>query len=221
MRKVIYVESEPFKFDDKVKQQIQQVIEKFDAYLDEYPVKNSRSKHALMGPVAKVLERAQKGEWEVEPLVGYALRVHEMNPKTRGIRPWALENLEQGTRQLLSLCQDVPVLALNRVVEQVDYGLYYALRKKGILWQDKKRRQLVEFLKKRYPTDDGQFDAPAFTTAWQLRQNQSIDTSYYFGPNSETYRKGNAKLRADMDAFYKVLDELGDAPNNTDDEEDL
>src|SRR5689334_7867891 len=114
MRKVITLQIEKPKLtESEVKQRVAEIVRLFDSYLDDYPVKSARSKHAVMGPVAKVLDRAQAGQWDAEPLTGYALRMHEMNPKTGGrISQIAVANLREGTDKLLNLCRDVPVTAL-------------------------------------------------------------------------------------------------------------
>ena len=63
MRKVITVRGGRFDLDS-VRPQIGQIVALFDQYLDEYPVKTAKSKHAVMGPVAKILERVE--DWPAE-----------------------------------------------------------------------------------------------------------------------------------------------------------
>ena len=132
MRKIIAVHGGRFDLDG-VRPKIEGIVVLFDKYLDEYPVKTAKSKHAVMGPVAKVLERAQTRQWDAQSLTGYALRAHEVNPKARGyLSPTARQALEDGTTHFVALCREVPVTAVAKVVERIDYGLYYARRKKGI-----------------------------------------------------------------------------------------
>jgi hypothetical protein len=213
MRKVIALQVEKPKLNpEQIKQHIAQIIELFDGYLDEYPVKSARSKHAVMGPVAKILERAQAGQWDAEPLTGYALRMHEMNPRARGrITQTAVSKLREATEQLLSLCQSVPITALANTVEQIDYGLYFQRRLKGMAWLEEQRKALVEFLKNKYESDQ------AFVKAWGLKpkkgQAMRVVDQYYFGQTSKTYVNGNATLQADMDTFYQVMAEQGENPD--------
>ena len=109
MRKIITVHGEHFDIE-KVRPKIVSIVAEFDKYLDDYPAKTAKSKHAMMGPVAKILERAQTRNWDVQALTGYAVRVHEMNPKSRGyLSPVARQALEEGTTQLVALCREVPI----------------------------------------------------------------------------------------------------------------
>src|SRR3712207_2459630 len=124
MRNIIMLKPEKPKLtEEEVSALKQKVVVLFDAYLDEYRVKSARSKHALMGPVAKVLERAGAGRWDSEPLAGYALRMHEMNPLNLGISTEAATKLREGVESLLQLCRNVPVTQLAATIEQIDYSL--------------------------------------------------------------------------------------------------
>ena len=222
MRKPITIQSKPFELTEDVKQQIQEVVRLFDAYLDEYPDKSAKSKHALLKPVAKVIYRAKAGDWYTEPLTGYALRTHEMNPMARG-RPVSLsavDNLEKGTDALLKLCQSVPAIALAQVVEQVDYHLYYIRRKKALIRSEKYRQRLIDWITQRYKGDDD-----AFAKAWKLKWGKKPitrieDIPYYFGPTSPTYLNGTSQMKADMDAFYAYLKGLGEEPEAVEETEE-
>lgn len=200
MRKVIALKAEKPKLsEEQVKDRIGEVVAEFDAYLDEYPVKSAKSKHSVMGPVAKVLDRAKAGQWEVEPLAGYALRMHEMNPRAKGfVSQAAADHLRKGTDKLLELCKEVPVTQLANTIEQIDYGLYFQRRLKGMQWLEEKRKNLVAFLKVKYASDED------LRRAWALGKKDTTtrETIYFFGKSSNRYKNGNAVLQADMDDFY-------------------
>lgn len=219
MRKVISLQIEKPKISpEEVKKRIAEIVTLFDGYLDEYPIKSARSKHAVMGPVAKILERAEAGQWDAEPLTGYALRMHEMNPRTGGrITQVAVSKLREGTEQLLALCQDVPVTALASTVEQIDYSLYFQRRVKGMTWLESQKKALVEFLQSKYGSDE------VFAKAWGLKakkgQPPRIADQYYFGPRNKLYLNGNETLRTNMDTFYQVMAEQGESPEATLEEE--
>lgn len=205
MRKVIMLKAEKPKLSaGAVKAKIAEIITLFDAYLDDYPIKSAKSKHAVMGPVAKVLERAQAGQWDTEPLTGYALRMHEMNPRVKGfVSQQAVENLRTGTVALLNLCHEIPVTELATTIEQIDYGLYFQRRQKGMVWLETQRKALVEYLQGKYPNDD------ALRKAWGLGKSDTttLQTIYFFGTTSKRYKSGNDVLKADMDAFYQQMQE--------------
>jgi len=211
MRKVITIENKPFTFDDRVKQEMQEIVTLFDAYLEEYRAQGT-SKHAIMGPVAKILERAQTGQWLTESLTGYALRVHEMRPKTGGyVSPEAVQRLEEGTKRLITFLGGIPVTAIPKVVEQIDYGVYYERQRKNIKAraerQEQLRQRLIAFLHEKYASD------AEFAKAWADKRFTRIDDiPYYFGSQSPTYKKAKSQMKADMDELYKLLEQEGQAP---------
>lgn len=211
MRKVITIENKPFTFDDRVKQEMQEIVTLFDAYLEEYRAQGT-SKHAIMGPVAKILQRAQSGQWLTESLTGYALRVHEMRPRTGGyVTPEAVQKLEEGTKRLIAFLGSIPVTAIPKVAEQIDYGVYYERQRKNIKtradWQEARRGELAAFLHAKYDSDAD------FAQAWNDKRFTTMDSlPYYFGPTSVTHKKAKGQMKADMDEFYELLKGKGQAP---------
>jgi len=200
MRKVITVRSGRFDLDS-VRPKVESIVMQFDKYLDEYPVKTAKSKHAVMGPVAKILERAQTRKWDAQALTGYALRVHEMNPKARGyLSPAARQALEEGTAQLVTLCREVPVTAVAKVVERIDYSLYYARRKKGIEWLENTRQMFIRFLQDKYNGN-----LAALTRSWgkDAKDIGTFDEIRYPSNKSESYKKAGIAKKSDIDQFWK------------------
>jgi len=201
MKKVITVRGGRFDLNS-VRPQIEAIVARFDQYLDEYPVKTAKSKHAVMGPVAKILERAATGKWDAQALTGYALRVHEMNPKAQGyLGPTARQALEEGTTQLVELCRTIPVTAVTKVVERIDYSLYYARRKKGIEWLEKTRQEFISFLQDKYHNDFGEL-----VKAWGEKDAQDLKSFAdvrYPSDKSEAYKKASPGKKADIDAFWQ------------------
>ncbi len=201
MRKVITVRGGRFDLES-VRPQIEAIVARFDQYLDEYPVKTARSKHAVMGPVAKILERAATRKWDAQSLTGYALRVHEMNPKARGyLSPTARQALEEGTALLVELCRTIPVTAVAKVVERIDYSIYYARRKKGIEWLEATRQMFIRFLQDKYNNDFSQLVA-----AWGMEDTKDLSgfaDVRYPSDKSEAYKKASAAQKADIDAFWQ------------------
>lgn len=201
MRKVITVHGGRFDLDN-VRPQMEVIVKLFDQYLDEYPVKTAKSKHAVMGPVAKILERAATRKWDAQALTGYALRVHEMNPKSKGyLSPTARQALEEGTTQLVALCREIPVTAVTKVVDRIDYSLYYVRRKKGIEWLENTRQMFVRFLQEKYGNDFGQVVA-----AWGEKDTKGIDSFSnirYPSDKSDTYKKSCDAKKGDIDMFWQ------------------
>lgn len=150
MRVPIAVQIKPFEID-KVQPQIDAARDAFTRYLDEVPRKSTRSKHGLMGPVGKILSEVKSGRRDPASLKGYAVRVHEATsrrPSQRG-----LEALEAGIECLVRLLADAPVTVHDRVLDRLDYGLYYDLRKKAIESYEAARQTWIEFLRVRYGSE--------------------------------------------------------------------
>jgi len=201
MRKVITVHGGRFDLDS-VRPKIEGIVAEFDKYLNDYPVKTAKSKHAVMGPVAKILERAQTRKWDAQALAGYALRVHEMNPKARGyLSPAARQALEEGTTQLVALCREVPVTAVAKVVERIDYSLYYVRRKKGIERLEDTRQMFIRFLKNKYK---GNFSTLAATWGEKdVKETERFDDIRYPSDKSDVYKKAGDAKKGDVDEFWK------------------
>ncbi len=201
MRKVITVHGGRFDLDS-TRPRMEAIVGLFDKYLDEYPVKTAKSKHAVMGPVAKILERAATRKWDAQALTGYALRVHEMNPKAKGyLSSTARQALEDGTAQLVALCREIPVTAVAKVVERIDYSLYYARRKKGIEWLENTRQMFVRFLQDKYNSDFGRL-----TTAWGEKDAKGMeifDGAHYPSDKSDAYKKSGTAKKSDVNAFWQ------------------
>jgi hypothetical protein len=202
MRKVITVTTASFDIGS-AKPQIGKIVAAFDRYLDDYPVKNARSKHGLMGPVARILDRAKAGGYTEEALIGDAMRVHEMNPKSRNyLSPIAQRNLEDGTRLLLELCRETPTTALVRVIDQIDYSLYYARRTRSIIWLEEKRMLFAEFLRKRYANDEG------FQRAWARSKDAKrlkLDSAPFPRRSGDDYSRDQQR-KTDIDEFWGSVD---------------
>lgn len=196
MRKPLVTRGERFDLST-VSQQIEEVIDAFDRYLEASPYRLGRTKHAVMGPVAKVLERAGSGHWSAEALAGYALRVHEMNPKARGfVPPEARSAMERGVQELIRLTHMVPVTALGKVLERLEYGLYYRRKKRASEWMEGIRKEFEKFLRSRYKSVE------ALREAWK---DHNATFEIYPSRKNEAYWKGKGKRKEDIDAFYANL----------------
>ncbi|MFN8628000.1 MAG: hypothetical protein U0587_18765 [Candidatus Binatia bacterium] len=124
------------------------IVDDFDAYLDAFPgAKVGRSKHAVMGPVARVLDRLRHGRGDVEDTVGYALRVHEGNPHAAGfISPDALGHLKNGTAKLKDLLVAVPAGSIARTVERIDYAVYFRRREKSVAFMHEISQKFASYV---------------------------------------------------------------------------
>lgn len=180
---------------------IEEVVSSFDKYLDEYRPKSYRSKHALMGPVGKVLQEALAGTDDANALAGKALRIHEMNTASGYISDSARQNLEEGTKKLVELCRAVPVTAVEKVVDRIDYGIYYLRRKKGAERRERIRQDYIAFLKQRYPSDVD------LAGAWGKDEGFSFEDVRF--PSRAAFEHAKGTEKRDMQDFVKQAELKG------------
>ncbi len=183
------------RFDiDSIKPKIEDIVDEFDRYLDEYPARTARSMHGLMGPVPMILDGARIRKESVQTLMGRAVRMHEM--RARGyLPPSALEALEKATKKLLDLCNEVPTTAVTKVTERIRYSVYYERRKKGIKWLEQTKQEFVDFLRERYA------DAAALARAWN-EEGSTFDTVRFPSNRDAAYINANETKKKDIDEFW-------------------
>jgi hypothetical protein len=194
MRQLVITKGERFEIDS-VRNDIDEIVRLFDRYLDEYPSKTAKSMHSLMGPVPMILDGARVRKENMQTLVGRAVRMHEMNPRTQGyLPPSALEALETATTKLLGLCGRIPITAVTKVTERIRYSVYYARRKKAVEWLERMRLAFLQFLRRKYADD------AALASAW-CENDATLNDVRFPSQKNETYRKANPAKRGDIDEF--------------------
>ena len=196
MRAPIFVKVERFNLDD-VASDISDIRGHFDSYLDSYPVKSSRSKHSLMGPVGKVLQEVRSGKWDAESVAGFALNIHLSNPRAKGfISAEARVALREGIEDLIGLLGRIPVTARDRVVDRVDYGLYFVRRAKGLQWLEEIRQAYIGFLREKYRRPE------QLAAAWGGKAaGYGPDFSHVGYPSRRAFEDAKGKQKADMAEF--------------------
>lgn len=147
MRVPIMVQVKPFEIE-KAQPQIDAAREEFTCYLREVPRKSTRSKHGLMGPVGKILNEVKSGRRDPASLKGYAIRVHEASGRSPS--PADLQALEQGIDYLIKLLTEAPVTAHDRIIDRLEYGLYYDLRKEALESKEARRQAWIAFIRNKY-----------------------------------------------------------------------
>lgn len=153
MRVPIAIQVAPFDLQ-KAQPLIDASREAFSRYLDEFHKvarKSTRSKHGLMGPVGKILGEAKSGRRDPSSLKGYAIRIHEATGKAPS--PVGLEALEQGINHLVKLLDEAPFTVHDRLLDRLDYGLYFDLRKQAIEAKEARRQAWITFLRSKYSSE--------------------------------------------------------------------
>ena len=173
----------------------------FVRYLAELGQRPTRSKYGLMGPVGKILSEVKSGRRDAASLKGYALRVHEATQKRRP-SPAALEALEEGIDLLVKLLADAPITTHDRILDRLDYGLYYELRKQELESREARRQAWVEFLRKKYG------NARALSEAWGKPVEDFDDV--YLPRKAEGSRLKKADVRQrDIAEFWESQGAVG------------
>jgi hypothetical protein len=204
MRKPIFVRVERFDLEG-VALQVDAIRDCFDRYLDDYPVKSARSKTSLMGPIGKVLQGARAGKWDAESLTGYALNIHLSNPRARGyISQEGRQALREGIDQLLMLLDTVPVTAQDKVLDRIDYGLYFMRRAKGLEWVESVRQAFIRFLRGKYGTPEG------LAQAWGGKpENYGADFAKVRYPSKNMYIEATGQKKTDIGEFAQQAELKG------------
>lgn len=204
MRTPIFIRVKRFDFEE-IAPKIKAIRDCFDRYLDSYPVKSARSKHSLMGPIGKVLQESRTGKWDTESLTGYALNIHLSNPKAKGyISQEARQALREGISQLLELLKIMPVTIQDKVVDRIDYGLYFARRVKGLEWIEGVRQDFITFLRSKYGTPDG------LAQAWGGKpEDYGTDFAKVRYPSKGMFAEATGQKKADIAEFAQQAELKG------------
>ena len=204
MRTPIFVKVERFTLES-VSLDIELIKKCFDKYLDSYPVKSSRSKYSLMGPIGKVLQEARTEKWDAESLIGYALNIHLSNPKAKGfISQKALDALSEGVNNLLDLLKRVPVTCQDGVVDRIDYGLYFIRRAKGLERLENIRQEFISFLRNKYETQE------RLAGAWDEKPGiYGEDFSKLPYPSKKMFQETAEKKHEDIFEFTRLIELKG------------
>lgn len=194
-RSLIVVQQQPYDWD-AAKKQIEEIVEHFATYLGEYRSKRATgSKYAVLGPVGKLLNKVATGERNLESLLGFTVRIHEMSSEGGYLSSVGLEHLHSGAAGLLNLLSSAPLSARDHIISQVDDGVYY-LRRKGLYeYLESKRQEFVVFLQAKYDDDEEKFKI-----AWG-KDAVAFDKVRYPGPHQRRTAKA-AKL-ADIAEFWQ------------------
>ena len=172
----------------------------FVRYLAELRPRPTRSKYGLMGPVGKILSEVKSGRRDATSLKGYALRVHEATQKRPS--PAALGALEEGIELLVALLAEAPITIHDRILDRLDYGLYFQLRKQELESREIRRHAWVEFLRKKYGNVGG------LSEAWGSGVEDFGDVYLPRKAEGSRLRKANARQR-DIAEFWESQGAVG------------
>ncbi|MHA1137771.1 MAG: hypothetical protein ACTSSE_14920 [Candidatus Thorarchaeota archaeon] len=121
------------------------------SYLETYKPeqRSSESKHALMGPVGKLLSRiTTTGDINWESVKGYVLSVHKNQQAPRGVSAEAAIRLDTAIESLAKLRGLLPPTKWLKTVEDIDDEVFFGLYKGHLIGQRKGiQKKFQEWLK--------------------------------------------------------------------------
>ena len=129
MRKVVLMEQKKDVNEQSwPTKEVKEITESLYEYLKEYVPGGppSYSKHAIMGPVGKLLSMLSSGSFgdNTESYIGYILNIHNQS-LGRPISRQGQDNLRKGAEELLKLKATQTPRIFKRILESVDYGVFY------------------------------------------------------------------------------------------------
>lgn len=130
MRKPIVIgEAENKKDLQDIKEEAEKIQSSLYEYLKTYVPKeqsSSLSKSSVMGPVGKLLSQvlAKRFGNNVEPYVGFTINIHR---NMTGFLPTneAVDKLRQAVKELLDLSDQLTERDFAKLINLVDYGVYF------------------------------------------------------------------------------------------------
>jgi len=200
----IFIRIERFDLES-VASEVEAIRDCFDLYLDSYPIKSARSKHSLMGPIGRVLQEARTGNWDTESLAGYALNIHLSNPRSKGyISQESRQALQKGIDHLIKLLKNVPVTAQDKVLDRIDYGLYFIRRSKGLERLEGMRQEFIKFLRDKYDTSE------SLANAWGGKPDDyGTDLNRVRYPSKAMFNDAVGQKKTDIAEFARQVELKG------------
>jgi hypothetical protein len=161
MRIPIVVHVKPFDVQT-IQAEIAHIRADFGRYLSEVPRKKE-SKHGMMGPIGKLLGKVKGGRRDPDELKGYILNVdravRSSSKKARKLSAEGIEALERSIDKTCLLLQGVPPTDQDKVIDRIDYGLYFDLRKTETIQKEARRQAYITFLRNKYGNEVNLSDA--------------------------------------------------------------
>lgn len=199
MRVPIAVQTTPFDVDS-YQSDVAQIRAEFVRYLSEVPSKSKESKHGLMGPIGKLINKIKSGVTDPDSLKGYILNVDRAVRSSfrtaKKLSPQGMEALEKGINRTCQLLKTIPLPAHDGLIDQLDYGLYFDLRKTEMARKEARRQAWIGFLR-------GKYENEAKLSATWGEDVQSFDDLYLPRKAEGAKSKKATARQLDIAAFWE------------------
>jgi hypothetical protein len=143
---------------ERVREVRSKATESLIAYLETFrpPESMGDSKHALMGPVGKLLSRiTSTGDINWEATKGYVLSIHKNQQAPRGVSADAAERLDKAIEVLAELRGLLPPTKWLKTVEDIDDEVFFGLYKAKLVGQRRGVQKLFhKWLKETYSLEE-------------------------------------------------------------------
>jgi len=180
---------------------ISEVAQELAAYLDCFnPEGGARTKHALMGPVAKVFASARGALLVPEDLLGLAIRVHEQTSvdKGRALTAKHRGHLEEGIRGLVNLLDEVPEASRSDIIASLDHSVYWLRKKAQLERYERVHQDFTDYLRAKYGDDEGLREAWGETA---VDSDWTLDTVGYPSRNLGSHK---GQIGLDVAEFWRL-----------------
>jgi hypothetical protein len=202
----IAVKIEPYDLD-AAGAKIHAAVDALAEYVMQAPrSQNLRSKYGLLGPAGKAITELKAGRYDRDSLIGYTLRTQE-SVRTGQFTPHVtvsvLNALEGAVDRILGLLREAPEAHRAAILERLDYGLYYRLRRRQLQEKEKARKEWIGLLAKKYVSSG------ALSAAWgrPVADYQDLPLPTKQPP---IRKQRSATEQADVDEFWASRAELID-----------
>ncbi|HEC79167.1 MAG TPA: hypothetical protein ENI34_08525 [candidate division WOR-3 bacterium] len=203
MRSIIMVTSGEINLKER-KEKINNLVKKLSEYLDFYSVSNTSSKYSVMGPVSKIIEMSKNRKNTPEFIKARALRMHEMNRISGYVSNEAIQVMEKAIDELLNFRQELLPTELPRVMEMIDYEVYFCRRKKNIQELEQIREDFINYLKKTYNNKLNDLKSK-----WGKQHITDWNDIRFPTKTGKYFKEGNEKQKEDIRNFWQQHKDLG------------
>jgi len=202
MRQIIMVNLGDVNLKER-KEEINNLVKKLSEYLDFYPIGKNPTKYERMGPVGKIIGMAKNRKNTPEFIKARALRIHEMNRISGYVSSEALQILEEAVDELLEFRQQLSPIELSRIMEMIDYEVYFNRRKKSILELEQIKKEFIEYLKDIYNNNLNDLKS-----RWEKQDIPDWDDIKFPTKSGKYFQEGNDIQKEDIKKFWEQHKDL-------------
>lgn len=202
MRQIITVNQGDVNLKER-KEEINNLVKKLSEYLDFYPVGKNPTKYEIMGPIGKIIAMAKNRKNTPEFIKARALRIHEMNRISGYVSSEAVKVMQEAVDELMKFRKELSPIELSKIMEMIDYEVYFDRRKKKIEELEQIRKEFIEYLKKRYSANLNNL-----RSRWEKANIPEWDDIKFPSKTGKYFQSGNDTQKRDIKSFWEQHKDL-------------